>query len=361
MRPAALIPALLFALASASNITNNTTSNATNTRYCKCENVDDTNSVADYKLMCETEASSADVVAVTATFRWADQGWGYKKGQFEICRADESDVAADCWSSPEHLARPRKMAKVEATVASTAPLVANFSAGDRFRVRYVVGGGGGHELYIKRFVLAIERPGAACDEPRARGAKSYCQCTPPKLGGKDTFWRAPFRALVYGVSLVCFCVFARWAGLCHRERRLALLRDNCVARRVALLRARRAARVALNAERAALYNGSTDLRVHTLAGETELVRVEPADTVERVTRRIAVQVDGAPPAELLRLVLVHDGVRRPLDGERPVSEYPVLDGAIGGDRGEVHMVAVAAIGDGVEVAVAATPDGVETL
>ena len=50
MRPAALIPALLFALASASNITNNTTSNATNTRYCKCENVDDTNSVADYKL-----------------------------------------------------------------------------------------------------------------------------------------------------------------------------------------------------------------------------------------------------------------------------------------------------------------------
>ena len=31
-------------------------------------------------------------------------------------------------------------------------------------------------------------------------------------------------------------------------------------------------------------------------------------------------------AELLRLVLVHDGVRRPLNGERPVSEYPVLDG-----------------------------------
>ena len=335
--------ALVLALASASNMTN-----TTNTRYCKCKNVADTDSVGDYKLMCETEASSADVVALSATFKWADQDWGNQKGRFEICRVGASESAGEtavgCWSSAVHIGMPRAMSKAEAVVVPTAPLVANFSAGDRFRVRYVVGAGGGHELYIKRFVMAIERPGAVCDEPRADATKSYCQCAPPKLGGDAAYrrWIGPFRGFVYGISVLVFGFAAYRSGLFHRGLRAALS-DNCATRTVAQFRARRAAKVAAIAEHAALFNGSVDLRVHTLAGETKVVRIEPDDKVERVARRIAAQVDGAPPAEQVRLVIVRDGVRRPLDGERRVSECEVLDGTSSRGHGDVHMVAVAAL------------------
>ena len=64
--------------------------NARNVRYCKCENVKDTQSKDDFHTMCTLEASEFNVTGLRLSLRWADQNWGDKKGFFKICRRSGS-------------------------------------------------------------------------------------------------------------------------------------------------------------------------------------------------------------------------------------------------------------------------------
>ena len=276
--------------------------------------------------MCILEPIEHNVTGLKLSLRWGDQNWGEKKGFFKICRRRRSGwLDLDCWDSRPHLGYARKMKAAKTHILETQPLVANFEPGDSFHVKYNVGGGGDYELYLKRFLLAIERPsedGQTCEEPKVKAHKGYCQCSEPDLGHMN--WVEIYCGIGIPVSVVLLTLAMKY-----------------IPDWIARYQEQRSARIIAREQHAALFNGSTDLRVRTLAGDTCVVRCDPSDSIARVQQRIHAQLKGSPPAESLRLVCASNaaggGLRVLLEAGRTLADYPrvLQEGAL------VHLVATA--------------------
>lgn len=108
------------------------------------------------------------------------------KGGFYICRLAPDQALADvdtaerCWSSAEELGYPRSWAAVSHELDPAHGAVAGFAVGDHFELFYVVGGGGGHALYLSDFEMTLEPDdgeGDACTAADWEGTRATCSCT----------------------------------------------------------------------------------------------------------------------------------------------------------------------------------------
>ena len=85
-----------------------------------------------------------------ATITWTDQEWGYEKGHVRtrISRAgkviEESNLQTRC---------DRSLG--ETIDLDTQLLSEHFQRGDEIHVEFFVGGGGGHEIHVKKIALEV--------------------------------------------------------------------------------------------------------------------------------------------------------------------------------------------------------------
>ena len=86
----------------------------------------------------------------TLKFSWRDQGWGNRKGKLRV-RLIHAETGEDIASTPEYGIAPHEYTTVDEHFGFNHGLVRNSLEGYRFVVEVVVGGGGGHELYVKDF------------------------------------------------------------------------------------------------------------------------------------------------------------------------------------------------------------------
>ena len=83
-------------------------------------------------------------------FRWRDQGFGNRKGRLRV-RLLNPLTGVDVASSPEYGIAPHEEEWKEETFDFNHGLVRNCVEGHRYVVEVVVGGGGGHALYLNDF------------------------------------------------------------------------------------------------------------------------------------------------------------------------------------------------------------------
>ncbi|CAN0106694.1 unnamed protein product, partial [Ectocarpus sp. 4 AP-2014] len=93
------------------------------------------------------------------SFLWRDQGWGNRKGTlFLSLDPGSSDQQSSTQEPKEHRQLMPNPAEHEWTsevmeIDPNDPLTRLACAGDRYRLSFVAGGGGGHILHAKRFTL----------------------------------------------------------------------------------------------------------------------------------------------------------------------------------------------------------------
>lgn len=90
---------------------------------------------------------------------WKDQGWGNQKGRLrlDLLRIDgnrQLDVVASVELDRGQVAA-HEWEHREVSIEGDDPLLASIQEGDTFRVQSVVGGGGGHELFVANFRLGL--------------------------------------------------------------------------------------------------------------------------------------------------------------------------------------------------------------
>lgn len=99
------------------------------------------------------------------SFRWRDQGFGYRKGRLYLRLVSsspttgtsaEGGLSQDQDNGHRHLmpdAAPHEWTRVVVGVYPEDPLRRLARAGDRYCLSYFVGGGGGHSLHATGFTL----------------------------------------------------------------------------------------------------------------------------------------------------------------------------------------------------------------
>lgn len=94
----------------------------------------------------------------TFSFRWRDQGWGNQKGKLRIRLLGDNDTidVEEIASSPIYSEAPHTYEEAEIyTFQSNHGLVRKCKVGRTYVIEAMVGGGGGHELYVKDMCLSI--------------------------------------------------------------------------------------------------------------------------------------------------------------------------------------------------------------
>eukprot|EP00928_Gymnodinium_smaydae_P031705 TRINITY_DN23189_c0_g1_i1.p1 TRINITY_DN23189_c0_g1~~TRINITY_DN23189_c0_g1_i1.p1 ORF type:complete len:320 (+),score=52.05 TRINITY_DN23189_c0_g1_i1:104-961(+) len=112
----------------------------------------DRRSTGDVKLVVESPPLESKLASVAITCQWKDQDWGNTRSRISaaIFRADEEVVTEDLFGEcrQDGVYGWKDVAR---NLGPEAPVVAQSRAGDKLVFRYCVGGGGGHELYVKDF------------------------------------------------------------------------------------------------------------------------------------------------------------------------------------------------------------------
>jgi len=137
----------------------------------------------EYASFCKSGPLAGKVASLQFEIEWKDQDWGNKKGRirvflqrgpaelyvrdiFGVCRAD----GRTGWK------------KVCRVFNGKDNLVANAQPGDRVEVQYLVGGGGGHELYVRNFRCMVQYEDGSQSGLRN---SSLARCKPPnEIDGK---------------------------------------------------------------------------------------------------------------------------------------------------------------------------------
>eukprot|EP00928_Gymnodinium_smaydae_P097807 TRINITY_DN8946_c0_g1_i1.p1 TRINITY_DN8946_c0_g1~~TRINITY_DN8946_c0_g1_i1.p1 ORF type:complete len:601 (+),score=96.21 TRINITY_DN8946_c0_g1_i1:43-1845(+) len=112
----------------------------------------------------ETSYMSVDnpLNSIKVSFTWKDQGWGNQKGALDIRLYRGSTKIAD--QRINDSAAPHSWDKVTKKLSKDMPVVSKARAGDNLRMRYLVGGGGGHELHVKQLRIYLYYETSSSDE-----------------------------------------------------------------------------------------------------------------------------------------------------------------------------------------------------
>eukprot|EP00928_Gymnodinium_smaydae_P043318 TRINITY_DN2904_c0_g1_i1.p1 TRINITY_DN2904_c0_g1~~TRINITY_DN2904_c0_g1_i1.p1 ORF type:complete len:662 (+),score=83.96 TRINITY_DN2904_c0_g1_i1:32-1987(+) len=147
--------------------------------------VTDRRSTEEWQHLGSLECGIAAVTKLQVSCEWKDQGWGNMKGKIEVrlCRNQNqivclSDVFGTCGEGGNR----GQFDGVNRTFSSSDRLIASASPGDMFVFLYRVGGGGGHELYIRNFAASATLAPISADV--SMEASSPIDLPPP--------WLSPF-------------------------------------------------------------------------------------------------------------------------------------------------------------------------
>ena len=94
------------------------------------------------------------VVAGTVQFSWKDQGWGNQKGEMFLVLMSAAGEEEAC-RNLTGLVAPHQWEDIKVELVAADPVVAKATAGCWYQVRAECGSGGGHELFVKDFVLRL--------------------------------------------------------------------------------------------------------------------------------------------------------------------------------------------------------------
>jgi hypothetical protein len=89
---------------------------------------------------------------VTATWDWKDQGWGNLKGQLMVEALRDGEVVAAAGLSPEVAKHDWESKTFD---LEAGDFIEHCQPGTVIRVMRYVGGGGGHELFLRNFRLGF--------------------------------------------------------------------------------------------------------------------------------------------------------------------------------------------------------------
>ena len=95
----------------------------------------------------------------TFSFRWKDQGWGNQKGKLRIRLLGDNDTidAEEIASSPIYCDVPHAFEELEVyAFHSSHGLVRKYKSGRTYVIEALVGGGGGHELYVEDMCFSLK-------------------------------------------------------------------------------------------------------------------------------------------------------------------------------------------------------------
>jgi hypothetical protein len=104
------------------------------------------------------EDINSDAARATLSFNWKDQGWGNQKGQLKVklvkSKHDHDEIASfSIENCAPHYYETELIIK---TFDSSHDILNKCSNGNAYVIEARVGGGGGHELYVKDIEFKIE-------------------------------------------------------------------------------------------------------------------------------------------------------------------------------------------------------------
>lgn len=107
------------------------------------------------------------LLGISLEFQWKDQGWGNQKGRLDLrlergAGTASFEVVADHPISSTLV--PHEWGTVATTISADALVVSKARKGDRLVLRFMVGGGGGHELHVRSFRASFQ-PGETTAAP----------------------------------------------------------------------------------------------------------------------------------------------------------------------------------------------------
>ena len=95
------------------------------------------------------------IQGVELRFEWKDQGWGNRKGQLLLKRMREGAELSSHVIEPHPAAHIWTSVRFAGSVSDGDMACCVGEPGDVFEVWRYVGGGGGHELYIRDFKMRL--------------------------------------------------------------------------------------------------------------------------------------------------------------------------------------------------------------
>ena len=109
--------------------------------------------IDDHKQLFQSKPFEGNVRRISISWQWKDQGWGNQKGQltFKVIRDGNEMISSDTSTIAEHSwSTQRYIYEVDSQLLNSS------QQGDIFEIWYLVGGGGGHQLYIRDMKIEIE-------------------------------------------------------------------------------------------------------------------------------------------------------------------------------------------------------------
>lgn len=129
-----------------------------NKEVIRASPVADTRSSDDWIHFLESCRLSGKVSRLHFVCEWKDQDWGNTKGSIKVClvsasgaKVVERELFGTCRSDGV-----KGWKKAERVFRGDEPIIQKTGCGMRFQLSYRVGGGGGHQLYIKNLVCTLQ-------------------------------------------------------------------------------------------------------------------------------------------------------------------------------------------------------------
>lgn len=141
---------------------------------------DDDNSSDNWESLGLLPCGVGRAVALEVRCSWKDQCWGNRKGRIRaVLRRGAEDVwCEDLFGCCMDDGPRRDYVPAQRTLSATDQLVALARPGDTYAFEYVVGGGGGHELFIKDFIAKLSRQSLPSDIGSEEGFTSAVAMPP---------------------------------------------------------------------------------------------------------------------------------------------------------------------------------------